>query len=251
MRLTVLGSGGWIPTKKRQTCSYFIELNDNLIFLDTGTGMSRLCNYPQIFDQFDTINIIYSHYHLDHVIGLVYLPNWLKDHRIRIWGPGISLYGKSCHEILSSITTSPFFALPIDEFSRDIEIYDYEVGGFSLNDNIRVLINAQKHSDPSFGITIGNYVHYATDTNVIESTFQESKHVKYLLHECWEIQFDANSEHSSLSEILQMTRNYSIENIGLIHINPNWSKEDEDGAFNLSREFSNVKFLNDGDEIIL
>ena len=124
MKLTVLGSGGWIPTKKRQTCAYILEIEDNLIFLDT-------------------------------------------------------------------------------------------------------------------------------DTNVIESTFQKSKHIKYLLHECWDIQFDENSEHSSLSEILRMARHYSIENIGLIHINPNWSKENEDGASNLSREFLNVKILNDGDEIIL
>lgn len=251
MRITVLGSGGWIPTQKRQTCNYLIELNDNLIFLDTGTGMSRLSNYKHLFDKFKTINIIYSHYHLDHLIGLVYLPNWLKDHRLRIWGPGVSLYGKSCHEILSSITSSPFFALQIDKFSRDIEIHDYDVGGFSLNDNIRIMINDQKHSDPSFGITIGNYVHYATDTNVIESTFQSSEKVKYLLHECWDISLGANTEHSSLSEILRMTRYYKIENVGLIHINPNWSKEDEEEAFNYSKDFSNVNFLNDGDIIIL
>jgi len=251
MKLTVLGSGGWIPTKKRQTCTYFMEIEDNLIFLDTGTGMSRLCNYNNIFDKYNTINIIYSHYHLDHVIGLIYLPNWINGHRVRIWGPGRSFYGKSCQEILSSITTSPFFALPIDKFSPEIEIHDYDANGFNLNHKIGVYINSQKHSDPSFGITIADYVHYATDTNVIESTFQRSENVKYLLHECWDIQPDASGEHSSVSEIIQMTRKYSIANIGLIHANPNWSKKDEDNISYLLKEFKNVKLLQDGDVIIL
>lgn len=251
MKLTVLGSGGWIPTKNRQTCTYLIEIEDNLIFLDTGTGISRLCNYKNIFDKYNTINIIYSHYHLDHVIGLIYLPSWIRGHRVRIWGPGMSFYGKSCQEILSSITTSPFFALPIDKFSPEIEINDYDANGFNLNHKIGVYINSQKHSDPSFGITIADYIHYATDTNVIESTFQRSENVKYLLHECWEIQPDASGEHSSVFEIIQMTRKYSIANIGLIHANPNWSKKDEDNISYLLKELNNAKLLQDGDVITL
>jgi ribonuclease BN (tRNA processing enzyme) len=251
MKLTILGSGGWIPTEKRQTCTYFIEIEDNLIFMDTGTGMSRLYDYASIFDKYNTINIIYSHYHLDHVIGLIYLPNWIKHHRVRIWGPGRLYYGKSCRETLSSMISSPFFALPLDEFSKEVEIHDYDSNGFNLNDNIDILINAQKHTDPSFGITIGNYVHYATDTNVIESTFQRSEHVKYLLHECWDIQYDVKTEHSALSEILQMVRKYSINNFGLIHVNPNWSKDDETNVSLSLKKFTNAKLLNDGDVINL
>ena len=249
MKLSVLGSGGWIPNKKRQTCTYFMEIEGNLIFLDTGTGMSRLCNYTSIFDNYSTINIIYSHYHLDHVIGLIYLPNWIKDHKVKIWGPGKSFYGRSCQRILSSIISSPFFALPIEKFSIEIEINDFDTNGFIINDEIDILINPQKHSDPSFGITIGNYVHYATDTNVIESTFQRSEYVKYLLHECWDFKHEAKTEHSSLPEILQMTKKYSIDKLGLIHINPNWSEGDEDYVSNSLKEYTNVKLLNDGDVI--
>ena len=251
MKLTVLGSGGWIPTKKRQTCAYIVEIEDNLIFLDTGTGVSRLDDYARIFDKYSTINIIYSHYHLDHVIGLIYLPNWIRDHRVRIWGPGASFYGESCQEILSSMISSPFFSLPINKFSDDIEIHDYDVNGFIIDDKLDILINVQKHSDPSFGITIGNYIHYATDTNVIESTFQRSEQVKYLLHECWDIQYDVKTEHSALSEILKMARKYSINNFGLIHVNPNWSKDDEAKVSLSLKEFTNARLLNDGDVINL
>jgi len=251
MKLTILGSGGWIPTEKRQTSTYMLEIEDNLIFIDTGTGMSRLCDYASIFDKYNTINIIYSHYHLDHVIGLIYLPNWVKDHSVRIWGPGRYSYGKSCEEILSSMISSPFFALPIYELSKEIEIYDYDANGFNINSKIDILINSQKHSDPSFGITIGDYVHYATDTNVIESTFQRSEHVRYLLHECWDIQYDIKTEHSALSEILQMVRKYSINNFGLIHVNPNWSEDDEANVSLSLKNFTNAKLLNDGDIISL
>jgi ribonuclease BN (tRNA processing enzyme) len=251
MKLYILGSGGWIPTKKRHTCTFLLENEKNLILLDTGTGISRLNKYKQIIKNHKTINIIYSHYHLDHIIGLAYLPNWLNNHTIRIWGPGLDFYGKSCREILTAITSTPYFALPINKFSNDIEINDYNLKGFTINNEIEISICAQQHSDPSFGISIGNLLHYATDTNVIDSSFKKAQGVKMLLHECWQIDFDKKSEHSSVVEILHMAAKYNIQKIGLIHINPNWKQQDEDHAYSLVEKGVGINILSDGDEFNL
>lgn len=140
MKLYALGTGGWIPTARRHTCTYLLEDKNQIILLDTGTGVSRLDEYRYLIDKHDTINIIYSHYHLDHVIGLAYLPNWLSDKEIRIWGPGNNYYGKTCYEILSTITSSPYFSLPVSNFSRSVVIRDYDLNGFELGSGIKVKI---------------------------------------------------------------------------------------------------------------
>lgn len=72
-----------------------------------------------------------------------------------------------------------------------------------------------------------------------------------MLHECWDIQHNAKIEHSSASEIIRMAKKYSITNFGLIHVNPNCSKEDEDNVTYLLKDISNAKLLNDGDVIVL
>lgn len=74
---------------------------------------------------------------------------------------------------------------------------------------------------------------------------------KYMLHECWDIQHDVKTEHSAISEILKMARKYSINKFGLIHVNPNWSKDDEAKVSLSLKEFTNARLLNDGDVINL
>ena len=91
MKLIILGSGGWIPTESRHTASYLVDTGESLIILDTGSGLSRLSNHLDILNKYEEINIIYSHYHLDHLIGLSYIGNWSKEKRLNIYGPGKDL----------------------------------------------------------------------------------------------------------------------------------------------------------------
>ena len=251
MKLYALGTGGWIPTLRRQTCSYLLEDSDNLILLDTGSGISRLNDYIHLIERHDIINIIYSHYHIDHLIGLAYLPKWLNNKEIHIWGPGIKYYGRSCYDILSTITSSPYLSLHISNFAKNVVIKDYDLKGFKLNSGVRVNICKQQHSDPSFGITIGNFVHYATDTRVSNETFSKAKDVNLLLHECWDLESMVTSEHSSLHEILEQVEEYSINSIKLIHINPNWDIDMEKKLKTILEKYGNISILNDKDIVSL
>lgn len=80
------------------------------------------------------------------------------------------------------------------------------------------------HSNPSFGITIGDYIHYATDTTVLDISFQNK--CKLLLHECWSIKKEDARGHSSLEEILEKSKLFNTSKIGLIHLNPRCSESD-------------------------
>ena len=50
MKITVLGSGGWFPSKSRHTSSYLIEYKNKLCILDAGTGISNLNNYNDVLE---------------------------------------------------------------------------------------------------------------------------------------------------------------------------------------------------------
>lgn len=235
MKLITLGSGGWIPTKSRHTASYLVDTGESLIILDTGSGLSRLSNHLDILNKYEEINIIYSHYHLDHIIGLSYIGNWSKEKRLNIYGPGKDLGFTGCQDVISKFITPPFFPFTIDKFAKEVRMMDYDLQGFKIG-NIPIKITPQIHSGKSFGISLGDHLHYSTDTTILENTFKEAQGVKLLLHECWTIANEGSKGHSSFEEINDMLSKYKIQKLGLIHINPNWNV---DKFEELSSSFAN------------
>lgn len=223
MELLALGTGGWIPTQKRQTACYLVDTGKSLIILDTGTGLSRLSKYSNLVNKYDELHIIYSHYHLDHLMGLVFLSNWAKEKKIYFYGPGESLGFNSCRDVLSGILTPPYF-INIDSIYNRLDIKDYDLNGFNINDTV-ISITKQVHRGGSFGITLDDKLHYATDTIECEETFRKAEGVNLLLHDCWLVEPDENNEHSSFNGIIKMLANYNVKQAGLVHINPNWDDE--------------------------
>ncbi len=69
-----LGSGGWIPTPSRATCSALLREGDHALVIDAGTGISHLVTTPDLLEGVSTIDIVLTHFHLDHIVGLAYLP---------------------------------------------------------------------------------------------------------------------------------------------------------------------------------
>ena len=225
MRIIALGSGGWIPTSNNETTSFLVELKEKLILFDAGTGISNLRNYSEIINKYNEVSIILSHYHLDHIIGLTYLIAFFKKHKLKFYGPGKPFYQEGVKNILSKFLDPIFFSRPLTSFSDEVEFYDYDENGFFIDD-IVIDVNLQSHSIESFGINIDHKLHFATDTSVINETYEKSRSASLLFHECWEIEKVGNSKHSSLEEIILMSEKYPQCRIGLIHKNPFWGESD-------------------------
>ena len=223
-----------------------IKNNDELLFLDMGTGISRFDLYE--YDLADKrVNIVLSHYHLDHIIGLIYFLNICRDKDIYIWGPGKEYYGATCREILEKIISPPYFGRSIQNFSRNVTISDFRVGINNISENLCFETVLQQHSSPSFGIIVNDIFYYATDTALKDETFKRASGLQYLLHECLTLQPGIEGgKHSSLSEILKLADKYDIEHLKLIHLNPNWTSREFDTAVKMigSRPIS---FAEDGD----
>ena len=82
MQLVPLGCGGFIPARGRQTMSFLVLEGGAALVLDAGSGLARLLE-PQVaarLPEDGPLDIVLTHYHLDHVVGLSYLPG-LACHR--------------------------------------------------------------------------------------------------------------------------------------------------------------------------
>lgn len=244
--LIVLGSGGWIPTPKRETCCYLYRTNQTLVFLDTGTGMSNLFKYAHLLKDYNEINIVLSHYHLDHIIGLSFLLNWIKkEQKIIIWGPGNPYYKDGSKKIVSTIIGGDYFSRNIELFSNSVEIKDFPGDEFQINE-LHIKVFLQSHSSPSFGIKIDNSIYYATDTAVKEETFLNSKECSLLLHECWDIsESSCKGKHSSLDLLLKFLQQKKDQQQRLIHLNPNWSQETERQINDIIKSHEKLKLAHD------
>jgi ribonuclease BN (tRNA processing enzyme) len=225
MKLTVLGSGGWIPTPNNETACYMIESGDDLILLDAGTGLSNLEHYHDVLRNFDTIHIVLSHYHLDHIIGLSFLPVFFKDHTVWIYGPGEPAYPGGVRKTLNDFFSEPFSSSTVEELIDQIYFKDYTLGAFSVG-NVTIEAFRQVHAHISYGLKVGNDLYYATDTMVLNETFEHASDVKLLLHECWEIESAEDPFHTSLDEFIRYLPAEPTVRIGLIHRNPRWNQHD-------------------------
>jgi ribonuclease BN (tRNA processing enzyme) len=242
MKITPFGSMGWIPIRNRHTCCYCLETGDCLILLDAGTGIARFSEPMQaaLLRKYDKVFVILSHYHLDHVAGLIFLPHFLKGKEVHFAGPGKTIYRTGVKEILTQLTSPPYFARPIANFPMAVHFHDLGIGSMAV-DGLEIKTILQEHSDPSLGIKIEDSVCYCTDTTGSESAIAFAKGCRLLLHDAW---FD-NAEYSELSRqapsspsAQKALKSHShvdgaahaaaeagVDRLMLIHLNPAYSTE--------------------------
>ena len=84
----LLGSGGGIQTQSRCTCSALFRCEDKGLLVDAGTGVSHLVTQPPLLEGVNELAVVLTHFHLDHLVGLSYLPSLSPRRPISIYGPG-------------------------------------------------------------------------------------------------------------------------------------------------------------------
>lgn len=223
MNVTVLGCAGWIPGAEQTSC-FLIEDQSNLILLDAGTGAANLAQHRELLKKYDTLTILFSHYHLDHLNGLIYLLPYLKGKTLRLMGPGKLAYAQTTSEFLHDLIRFPFFSRPLDRFADQVIIEDFPSEHFQIGQT-DIKLRPQVHSAPSYEITVNDRLIYATDTKFNPEDWK-GRPGKVLLHECWDICDNPAKPHSSLEGLMDGLKDSPCEKILLIHKNPEWSESD-------------------------
>ncbi|MBM9514614.1 MBL fold metallo-hydrolase [Desulfogranum marinum] len=269
-KLTILGGNGWIPAFNRHTCCYALELGDYLFIFDLGSGACRLGELypPEKLMSFKEIHIFLSHYHLDHITGITYLPLYLKGCRVTIFGPGKNIYGKSTEEILSAHLEKPYFALPLADYPMDLAFVDIALGKNEIA-GVEISTLLQSHSDPTIGYRLNDHLAYITDTACSPDTIDFVDGTNILLHETW---FDnleyttlssnngsvtedvsiALRSHANIDWVMHVAKKAQINTLVLIHLNPSYNDERLRGMLAYAkRSFMKTYLALDGTTILI
>src|SRR5688500_4269029 len=108
MKLLLLGTAGYHPSEQRQTAC--LMLPEAGIVLDAGTGFFRVRQHVQT----PTLDVLLTHAHLDHVVGLTYLLStaWERQlERITVHGAAAKLAAIREHLLDDALFPAP---LPCD-----------------------------------------------------------------------------------------------------------------------------------------
>jgi ribonuclease BN (tRNA processing enzyme) len=226
-RLVPLGINGFIPSFGRQTMSFLLLTGNEALLFYAGTGVGRLLE-PTIIDllqPYDCLNIILSHYHLDHVVGLSYLPGtWIRG-VVRIYAPGRPFVEAEPDQAFSRFLQPPLFPRRFQDFPTPIEVVPIKSGFLKIG-NLSVQLYGQNHPGGSVGVRIGDGIAYVTDTPVAQTTQTFVQGVKLLLHEAWLTDEEAEQDeaerekHSYVSGVAQIAKHAKVGSLMPIHHHP-------------------------------
>ncbi|MBA3400903.1 MAG: MBL fold metallo-hydrolase [Actinobacteria bacterium] len=219
MKAVLLGSGGWIPTATRETCCLYLRKGSDVLFLDAGTGLRHAVEQQDLLAGAGSVHILLSHFHLDHVVGLGYLPALQLPEKVLLWGPGQSLYGDSTRAILARLLDPPFFTAGVDALATDVaELAEgtNECGAFA------VLARRQsRHSEPTFAFRVDDQVVYCSDTAADDENAVFAKGCSILFHEAWTAEGTRNADiHTSARQAGRIARRAEVDRLVLVHVNP-------------------------------
>lgn len=218
--LTVLGGGGWFPAHGRHTATALLRTGVHAVMIDAGTGVSRLIERPELLEGCETLDIVLSHFHLDHIAGLAYLPALELCDQTRVWGPGKLLYGTPTFNVLDRLTHEPVHPVPLEK--QDIEVCELpgeevELGG------MRVALRRQdRHTAPSLAFRFDDQLTWITDTAYDPDSAAFAAGSQLLAHEAWFTTDNPRNEtiHSSAAQAAQVAADAEVERLLLIHLPP-------------------------------
>ncbi|MBI5021150.1 MAG: MBL fold metallo-hydrolase [Ignavibacteriales bacterium] len=219
-KITLLGSRGWMPIDDRQTMCILVQINDKDFLLDCGTGISRFRS-PQVKQllKSQTLNILFSHYHLDHIMGLTYLTGLFKkgERKIRLVGPSNKILDYGLGYACDLITQPPIFGTPLKKFDLDIELLEYDSYSIVVDD-IKISFLKQPHKGGSLAIRLADQVCYMTDTGITDQAASFAYGTKCLLHESWLVDRNVLSDyHATISRAISIAQDANIRQLIPIH----------------------------------
>ena len=188
--------------------------------IDAGTGVARLVERPELLEGCETLDIVLSHFHLDHIAGLAYLPALELCNQTRVWGPGELLYGRPTFEVLDRLTHEPVHPVPLEQQHievRDLPGFELELAGMQV-----AMRRQDRHTAPSLAFRFDDQLTWITDTAYDPDSAAFATGCQLLAHEAWFTTEIPRNEtiHSSAMEAAQVAVDADVDRLLLIHLPP-------------------------------
>ena len=232
MRLMLLGTQGWIPTPRRETTCLAVYDDDVLFIFDAGTGLGRFLQPPaaDLLDGTREIHLFLTHYHLDHVCGLAYLPGIVGDRPLLVHVPEAGLNGVDPEHGVPDLIRKPFNPSGFAE-QRNVHLQVMREGDNAVATHT-IRLRAQCHPDTTVAYRLDDRLVLATDTVADAQTADFARGARVLLHEAWldGVEEDdpaqrrfvetAYRAHSSARQVARIAADAGVGSLVLMHLNP-------------------------------
>lgn len=264
MKTTIWGCRGSLPSPGLEknlfggnTSCIQVQHKDTCIILDGGSGIQRLGD--SIDPKQLKINILLTHLHLDHIMGLGYFkPFYNPECTINIWGPSGS--SKSLVKRLRRYFSPPFFPVRLNELPAKVNITEINNSSFIINE-VRVKSEYICHPGPTVGYRL------ETDASTIaflpdhepalgsshfpdlpdwSSGYNIAKDADLLFHDA---QYDNNEYnnrigwgHSSIADAIKFGELANVKKMVLVHHDPANSDAQLKKMFKKSLEHKTINF---------
>ena len=225
-RLLPLGTNGYFPSAGRQTMAFLVAAPGVALLLDGGSGLARLDEPAarELLAGVERVDLLLSHFHLDHVVGISYLPALLAGHRLRIFAPDVALVPAG-GDALERLLSPPLFPLPLARWPIPVEVVRYGAPALAIGP-FQVRLRAQQHPGGSVGFRIDDLLAYVTDSIVDPRTVDLVRGVGMLLHEVWLDDAEAarsdpkTAGHSSATAVAELARQAGVGRLVPVHHHP-------------------------------
>ena len=228
--LVVLGSAGWVPhagTGRMTTC-LALRLPDALFLFDAGVGLARLSEprFRRLLPERGVVHLFLSHLHLDHTVGLTFLPGLWRDTPLTIHVPGEPMTGFPAETVLDRLVGPPFFPHRLDGFPMPVTVTEARPGEVMLEGR-RVVVRSQQHAGGSLAYRVDDLFAFLTDTVYDPESAGFARGVALLVHEAWTRGEDdpewlklGLTSHTSAEDAARVAREAGVRELLLSHLNP-------------------------------
>ena len=214
------------------SCVEVRTLDGEIIILDMGTGLKRLGDkiindnsYPK------KINIFLSHYHLDHIHGLVmFAPLFDSKYTINIYSRLSN--GKDFKQVLKNFLQPEIWPINLDNLSAKISFIDMSDDEIEINENTKVFNRLHPHPEKAYSIKInsfGKIITYVTDCehpkdhlnhNVVDFASESDILIHDAQYRAEDLHLYKGWGHSSWKEAVDVATKSNSKKLVLFHHDP-------------------------------
>jgi len=212
-RARVLGSGGAVPTGRRETSSLLLVADNSseAVIVDAGTGTRRLVTDSSLLDGRTHLHVVLTHFHIDHICGLPFL-GFLRNIEIVVWGPG-----RAFHETSTEAILERHFAPPVRRNGVGAPCVEYDEGETEIGPLVVRARVQERHPGRSMGLRFGDDLVWCTDTGPDPGTADFARGARVLGHESWS---PTEPGHTPPAAAGQIAVDAAVPRLVLIHVPP-------------------------------
>ena len=239
MRVTLLGSGGWMPTDERETTCVLVVKGSTALCLDAGTGLRRLATEPEHLAGIERLHVVLTLWHLDHTIGLSFSPAMRVP--VELWGP------PPADELVHRLLDPPFLFGDAAAVAQCIAaVHDLAPPGVRVGPfDVRVRVQPL-HPSTSRAFRIDGELAVCTDTAYDEGNVDFVRGAKVLLHEAyWPGEASDDGMHTAAGEAARLAAAAGVERLVLTHAHP-VHRHDDAVLRDARKHFANTTLATDG-----